>query len=234
MSNPQDPLPINPIPPVVLVLALLMFAVEAVLWLGANGIVGGPQAVGWRIDLLDRFAIPGNLLAVMRDNGYFPADYLMRYLTYPFVHASFTHMIFAVVFTLALGKFVGEVFRAWAVLAVFFIAAIIGALAYGLLEVRQPLIGGYPAVFGFVGAFTYILWARLGAHGANRARAFLLIGMLLLFRVVFAGLAALIYGAASIGFDWVAELAGFATGFGLSFIISPGGWQQVLARLRQR
>jgi rhomboid protease GluP len=32
----------------------------------------------------------------------------------------------------------------------------------------------------------------------------------------------------------VADLAGFVAGFLLSFIVSPGGWQRALNRLRQR
>ena len=36
------------------------------------------------------------------------------------------------------------------------------------------------------------------------------------------------------GWDWVAEVAGFATGFLLSFVVSPGGWGHVMARLRRR
>jgi len=27
--------------------------------------------------------------------------------------------------------------------------------------------------------------------------------------------------------DWVADLAGFACGFGLSFFVSPGGWMRM-------
>ena len=36
------------------------------------------------------------------------------------------------------------------------------------------------------------------------------------------------------GQDWVADLAGFVAGFGLSFLVSPGGRARVVDRLRQR
>jgi membrane associated rhomboid family serine protease len=36
------------------------------------------------------------------------------------------------------------------------------------------------------------------------------------------------------GLEWVADLAGFATGFILSFAVSPGGWGRVRDKLRQR
>ena len=43
----------------------------------------------------------------------------------------------------------------------------------------DPLVGGYPAVYGLLGAFTFLLWARLGEEHANQFRAFTLIGFLL-------------------------------------------------------
>jgi len=36
------------------------------------------------------------------------------------------------------------------------------------------------------------------------------------------------------GFLWVAELAGFFCGFGLSFLVAPGEWARLRARLQQR
>ena len=41
--------PLNPLPWVVWVLALPLIAMEVVLSLGAAGVVGGPQAIGWRL-----------------------------------------------------------------------------------------------------------------------------------------------------------------------------------------
>ena len=36
------------------------------------------------------------------------------------------------------------------------------------------------------------------------------------------------------GWEWVADLTGFATGFLLSFVVSPGGWARVRDKIRQR
>ena len=33
---------------------------------------------------------------------------------------------------------------------------------------------------------------------------------------------------------WIAEVAGFAAGFGLSFVLIPGGVARVLRQIRQR
>ncbi len=224
--------PLNPLPPVVWLLALPIAAAEIVLSLGARGIVGGPEAMGWRLAALQDYAFLDPVFDWMLENGTYPPEYLLRFVSYPFVHGNFTHALIAIVFLLALGKFVGEVFRAWAFLAVFFGAAVAGALAYGIvLDTRVPLVGAFPAVYGLIGAFTFILWARLGAIQADRRRAFLLIGFLMLFQLVFGIVNWLLFGSAS--FDWVADLAGFAAGFLLSFVVSPGGWAGLLARLRQ-
>ena len=218
---------LNPIPWVVWLLALPMIALEVVLGLGAGGLVGGPGAIGWRMDAVQRFAFSPELLRWMVENGVYPPDQLMRFVTYPFVHGSFTHAIFVIVFLLALGKVVGESFRPWAVLVLFFGSAITAALVWTVVGLDQPLFGGYPPVYGLIGAFTYLLWMRLTAVGANASRAFSLIGMLLgvqlLFGVLFGG-----------GWFWLGDIAGFAAGFLISFAVSPGGFARLKARLRQR
>ncbi|MEZ5913292.1 MAG: rhomboid family intramembrane serine protease [Paracoccaceae bacterium] len=228
MQSDHNAAPLNPVPLVVWALVLPMIAMEIVLSLGASGLMGGPGAVGWRLDAVERFAFFPELWQRLWSAQVFPPDHMLRFVAYPFVHGTFTHLAFVVVLTLALGKMVAEVFRFWAVLVVFFGAAVTGALAYGAVPgLRAPLIGGYPAVYGLIGAFTFLLWVNLAAVGANKFRAFTLIGLLLGLQLVW-GLA---FGG---GWDWVAEIAGFATGFFLSFLVSPGGAARVLQKLRQR
>lgn len=224
--------PLNPLPPVVWALVVPMALVEGLLSLAARGLIGGPGGVGWRIDAIRDWGFFAQVWTWMVENRRFPAEEVLRLLTFPFVHANVTHMIFSVVFLLALGKFVGEVFRAWAVAAVFFGAGAVAAVVYAMaLTDPPPLIGAFPGVYGLIGAFTYILWTRLGAVNADRRRAFVLIGFLMLFQLVFGAVNLALLGGT--GMDWVADLAGFAAGFALSFVVSPGGWQRVLARLRQ-
>ena len=94
-------------------------------------------------------------------------------MTYPFVHGSFTHALFVVVMLLALGKMVGEVFRWWAVLLVFFGSADRrGRWPMRLVPgLRTPLIGAYPAVYGLIGAFTFLLWVQAGARSGRTSTA---------------------------------------------------------------
>jgi membrane associated rhomboid family serine protease len=220
--------PLNVLPAVVWVLALPMIAMEVVLSLAAGGMVGGEGGAGWRLAALEQFGYFPDLFRQMLAQGVFPAGHLARFVTYPFVHLSVTHAVFVVVILLALGKFTAEVFRWWAIVVVFFGSAIGAALVYTAVPgLTAPLVGGYPATYGLIGAFTFLLWVRLTRIGDSGLGAFTLIGLLMATQLLFG----LLFGG---GMEWVADLAGFAVGFLLSFLVSPGGWSRVLARVRRR
>ncbi|WP_434614598.1 rhomboid family intramembrane serine protease [Tabrizicola sp. M-4] len=220
--------PLNPLPAIVWVLALPIIAMEVVVGLAGAGVLGGLEGAGWRLQALERFVFSPPLMQAMMERDEYPLAQVMRLVTYPFVHGSTTHAVFVVVILLALGKMVGEVFRWWAVLVVFFGAAVAGAFAYMAVPGNEaPLFGGYPAVYGLIGGFTFLLWVNLAAVGANKYRAFSLIGFLLGIQLLFG----LLFGG---GYEWVADVAGFAAGFLLSFVVSPGGWGRVLQKIRQR
>jgi membrane associated rhomboid family serine protease len=220
--------PLNVLPPVVWALALPMVAMEIVLSLAAAGMIGGQGGAGWRLRALEQFGYFPDLFRQMVQQGVFPPEHLARFVTYPFVHPSVTQAVFVVVILLALGKFTGEVFRWWAILVLFFGSAIGAALVYTAFPgLTAPLLGGYPATYGLIGAFTFLLWVRLTRVGDSGIGAFTLIGLLMATQLLFG----LLFGG---GMGWVADLAGFAVGFLLSFVVSPGGWGRVVARLRRR
>lgn len=228
VSDPYNESAVNPLPPVVVALFLVIVGIEVVLSLGARGIVGGPGAIGWRVGLLERFAFSAEIFAWMRETGRWPVEHVLRMFSYPFVHASFTHAVFAGVMLLALGKMVGEAMGSLAVVVIFFASAAGGALIYALTAGSPtPLVGAFPAVYGLIGGFTYLLWLRLGQLGENQVRAFSLIGMLLFIQLIFG----LLFGANA---EWIADIAGFAVGFLSSIILVPGGWTKLLNRMRQR
>ncbi|MFP4450691.1 MAG: rhomboid family intramembrane serine protease, partial [Rhodosalinus sp.] len=180
MSHAPGPAPVNPLPPVVVALFLLIVAVEVAFSLGARGLAGGPGAVGWRAAAIETYGFNAAILDWMRVTGQWPLEHLQRFVTYPFVHASFTHALFAAIMLLALGKMVGEVFGAVATLGVFAVSSVVGAAVFGLLlGGSQWLLGAFPGVYGLIGAFTWLLWMRLGQMGAQQIRAFTLIGVLL-------------------------------------------------------
>ena len=224
-SNPNNA--VNPLPPVVVALFLILLAIELYFQAGSNGLAGGPSAVGWRLTALQRYGFSGEILRWMWDTGQWPAEHLIRFVSYPFIHLSFTQTIFAGVMMLAMGKMVAEVFGPVAFLAVYFVSAIVGALVFTVLtDGALPLIGSFPSVYGLIGAFTWLLWRKMSLVGENQFRAFTLIGFLMGIQLIFA----LFFGVSK---DWVADLAGFATGFLLSFRLVPGGWAKLLAKLRQ-
>ncbi|EPX75802.1 Rhomboid family protein [Salipiger mucosus DSM 16094] len=217
----------NPLPPVVAALFIVIVGLEVAFSLGARGIGGGAEAVGWRMGALERFAFSGPVLDWMLETGQFPVEHVIRFLSYPFFHASFTHALFAGIMLLAMGKMVGEAMGNLAVLAIFVVSSVTGALVYGLaLDTSMPLFGAFPPVYGLIGGFTYLLWLRLGQLGEQQVRAFSLIGILLGIQLLFG----LLFGG---GMDWVADLSGFVAGFALAPLLVPGGWQKLKARLRR-
>ena len=220
--------PVNPLPPLVVALFLVIVGIDVAFTFGARGFVGGPEAVGWRLAAIQSYGFSSDVFRWMIDSWRFPPEHMMRFVTYPFVHGSFTSALFAGVMLLAMGNFVSVVFRPWGVVVIFFVASILGAVAHGLVMVKQPwLLGAFPGVYGLIGAFTFLLWVKLAGTGASQARAFSLIGMLMGLQLVFG----VLFGTVSM---WLAELMGFITGFSLSFVLVPGGWSHVLARLRGR
>lgn len=225
--------PLNPLPPVLWALVLPVIAGEILFFLGRTGLVGGAEGIGLRLNALGMAAFPPEWVQRVWQLGAIDWNQFYRILSYSFVNGSATQGLFVVVFTLALGNMIAREFRPWAVIALFLGSAIGGAVAYAaavaMLPGRPaPLVGGYPAVYGMVGGFTFLLWARLGAVRANRMRAFVLIGMLLAFQLVFA----IVFGGAGRG--WIADIAGFATGFLLSFVLVDGGMRRVLRQVRAR
>lgn len=237
-GDPRNTPPINPLPPVVWLLALPMIGLELVLSLADRGLVGGAGAVGWRVQMLSRLAFSPDYLRQSLASATLDAEGVLRLVSYPFVHASAGHALFGVVLLLALGKFVAEVFRFWAVLAVFFVAAAAGALAMAAVPaVHQALYGAFAGVYGLIGAFTYLVWTRLAGTGVSQYRAFAMIGILLVGQLIFGVVTTVLnLGQDMLGVDWswIADLAGFGAGFVASFVVSPGGWARVLARVRAR
>lgn len=224
----QNENPVNPIPPVIIAIVLVIVVVEAAFSAASAGLIGGPRGVGWRLAAFEDYAFSPVIWELVVDRGNYDVELLRRFVTYPFIHASFTGALFAGALTLALGKFVGDIFRGIPTLMVFFLSTILGACAFGfILDGRSPLLGAFTPVYGLIGAYTYVVWTRLGAMGQNQMQAFRLIGVLLGIQLVFG----LIFDSDQM---WVAELAGFVTGFLSSIILAPGGWNAFIARMRNR
>ncbi len=228
MSEHRGESPLNPIPPVVLSLFLVLLLIEVLFSLASRGLIGGPQGVGWRIGAISEYAFSPAVWDRVAGRGDFSYDLIKRFLTYAFVHGSFTQALFGGALLLALGKFVGDVFHPVAVLVVVGLATVAGAVVYGMTApATMALFGIYPAVYGLIGAFTYMMWMRLGALGQNQYRAFLLIGVLLGLQLFFA----LAFTSTP---SWIADVTGFVAGLAVSPLVAPGGWRGFVRRMRRR
>lgn len=227
MTHPHNEAPVNPLPPVVAALFLVLAGIELTLWLGGQGIVGGPGAVGWRTSAIETYAFSGRAFDWMLATGQYPPEHLMRLVAYLFLHPSFSHGLFSMVILLAMGKIVAESIGSLVFVAVFFVSGIVGAVGFGLFSNDPWLVGAFPGVYGLIGGFTFLLWVRLGNEGAPQVRAFTLIGMLLAIQLIFG----VLFGGGS---DWIADVVGFVTGFALTVVLAPGGVARVLERIRRR
>ncbi|MBE0553427.1 MAG: rhomboid family intramembrane serine protease [Rhodobacteraceae bacterium] len=228
MEPDRNAPPLNPLPWVVWLIVLPMIAMEVVVSLGAAGIAGGPTAIGWRSEAVQKLAFSPDMMRAMIAAHQYPLDGMWRLVSYPFIHSALSDALLVVVILMALGKFVGEVFRWWGVLVVLLAATLTGPLVFTALPfVKTPLIGAWVPVYGLIGAMSWILFRRLANEGSKRWRAFSMIGSLLVIQVLFGT----IFG---FGWHWAAELPAFAVGFGLSYLVAPGEVARLRAMMRQR
>ena len=212
---PDTPTPVvNPLPPAVIILFLII--------VGGEIYVAGAEATLWgnfdaRINLIRQFSfMPDGFGQALSSNLLVP-ELFWRMITYPFLHGSLMQGIFSSVFILAMGKFVGEVLGNIAVIAIFFASAIFAALGFALFTSSSfPLFGGFPAAYGLIGAFTFVLFSRTEGLLSQQLAAFRLLGALMVINIGFS----LLQNGPPL---WVAELSGAVTGFVSAAIIHPGG-----------
>lgn len=220
--------PFHAMPPVVVALAAVMFGLECLFALAEANLIGGADAVGWRLLAIQDYGFSAPVFDWMLQNQRFPPHQLMRFVTFPFLHADFTHALFVSVFVLAMGKAISGLFTPLRFLLLFFGSGVFGALIYGFTVTSQSaLIGGFPGTYGLIGAYTFLLWMQARALGEAPLRAFSLIGILAAVQLIFA----IFFGS---GPQWIAELSGFGFGFLVSFVLVPGGWAHLRSWLRHR
>lgn len=227
MSDHHDPSPVNPLPPAVWLLFIALALPELIFSAGEGGLAGGAGAVGWRLNALNDYAFSNEAFDFMLANGRLLPEHLIRFVTYPFVFGSFTSALFAGVILLAMGKMVGEVLGGFAVILMFVLCGVFGALMFGLITDEPWLVGAYPSVYGLIGTYTFLYWQRQVVSGGPQGQAFMLIGVLMGIQLIFG-----IFF--QVGYAWVGELAGFVAGFALTAFVVPGGMARVLAVLRRR
>ena len=227
MPEYNRPSVINPMPTAILAIFSGIVLFEAFIFFGFGDPLGNSGAASKRMLLIQKYGVSPNLANWMLETGNFSTDYVLRFITYPFVNLSSLSVVFAAVLLLALGKMVGEVFSALSVILIWFLSTTLAAFFYSISATNgQILVGSYPGVYGFVGAYTFVSWITLRlAKNRSQSQAFSLIVALMSVQLLFS----VLFGTGQL---WIADFAGFFVGFIISFFISPGGIKGVLSILR--
>ena len=227
MSNYNRPPVINPIPAVILAILFGIVLVEIFLFFGFGGLVGKSGVAAERLILIQNYGVPPDLASWMFETSNFSIDYVSRFIVYPFVNLSSLSVVFATVLLLALGKIVGEVFSALSVVLIWFLSTTLAAFFYSMSATDgHILVGSYPGIYGFVGAYTFVSWIILRlAEEKNQSQAFSLIVALMSIQLLFS----FVFGTGQL---WIADFAGFVIGFIISFFLTPGGIKRVISILR--
>ena len=197
-------------------------------------------------ELLWLFAfVPVRYQASVFGQGTFPggvAADAWTFVTYAFLHGSWSHLILNSVWLLAFGTPVARRFGTLRFMAFFAVTAAGGAVAHLLVYggMRVPMIGASAAISGFMAAAIRFAFQRGGPlrllgnsqDAAYRVPALPLIAVLrdprvLIFLVVWFGLN-LLFGLGSFGLDggdqaiaWQAHIGGFVAGLVAFAVFDP-------------
>ncbi len=217
--------PILPLPGLVWALLLTLAGIEATFWAGTHGLVAGPEAAGWRLGAVEHFAFAAPVQDWMVETRQVPPRHLLRYLSYPLIHASALHALLSMVFLAALGKSIAQTHGQAALAALLILPGAAGAVVFGLITSGEGwLLGATPAVLALVGAWGWTQWQD---PGKPRRATLGLIGGFLIARLAFG----LLIEPTDI---WIADLTAFALGAAMAPALAPGAARRALHRLRQR
>lgn len=224
--SPYTQPPFHALPWAVVCLALIIAGIEGYLLLCEYGVFG-QAAIGMRSTGIQDFGFNGAVVPYFLETGRIVPEHWMRLVTYSFVQPAASTALFIVVLILALGKLTAEALGNVAFLIIFVLSAFFGAFVYGVIYGAQAVAyGGYPGVFGLIGAYTFIRFSVNPKVGESPYRAFALIGILVFMRFVLA----FFYGAQT---HWIADFAAFPMGVVLAVMLVPGAFSGFVARMRR-
>ncbi|MEO8531172.1 MAG: rhomboid family intramembrane serine protease [Deltaproteobacteria bacterium] len=221
--------PFNRVPAVILLIAAAIIGIELYVTFKSFG----PAGNSVRLIAYQKWSFVPEIWQHMIGSRDFQSDYLVRLVSYPFIHARLFDALFATALFVALGKGVADSLSPWAVVIIFLTASISGAVAYGTFaDTRAPLASAFTVNFGMIGAITYVRMLNLRKAGENQILAFRLIGMFMLIRLIW-GIYTMFAGSQQ-DMQWVAELAAFVASFIVTGLLEPKGWPGLMEALRRR
>jgi len=207
--------PFPPAPLTVTVLAGLIALPELVLLLADLELVGSAR---WRPLAYQYGGFWAGLLWGWRPN--FAAQPVTMFATHAVLHAGPGHMIGNLGALVVIGLPVLARFGTRGFLAVYAAAVLGGGLVFGLLSSSPaPMVGASGAIFGLVGAWTWMQGADRAQAGAGPGAVALRVlgimaGLVLLNLVMW-----LLAGGV---LAWETHLGGFLAGIGLAALLAPG------------
>ena len=96
MFDPNaDAAPVNPLPQVVILLAVLLAVPEVVFQLGEAGIIGGPAGHTWRQVIANQYGFSNQAAYLMWETGQYPWSTLVRFVSYMFVDVNLVATLFS-------------------------------------------------------------------------------------------------------------------------------------------
>jgi rhomboid protease GluP len=221
---------LNPISPFLLLIAGAAALIEIVLMLAENDMIGGPNAHNWRTLLIQNYGFYDPIFEQFRETGFSlfftNPQFALTFIAYPFVSYNLPGTLVGVVIFLAVGRAVSIRFSIWAALVIFAVGIISGALAYGFVSSSGlRLLGMFQPCCALIGAYSWTEYRYRQISGAPIWPAFRILFFLAILNMV----QYLFFQPTDF---WVAELAAFLAGFGLSYLLAPGAARRIVARLR--
>ena len=218
MHNPNHNVsPFHPVPPAALIVTAVMLLIEAGLQLGQRGLIGGPEAVGWRVEAIRALGFFDVVWERMLLTRHVQPDWIWPFFTYPFVSLSPISVLIGAAMVVSIGAHIVREYSTVSFLVTFFVSTAVGALVFGVVsQSPQPLLGPFPSLFGLLGLYTWNLWFEAKAKGKSPWGAFRIAGFLLAFQL----LRWLFFGY---GRELISEVAALIAGGMLGFLVTPEG-----------
>lgn len=195
-------------------LAALVTLPELLLILADQGLIGSSR---WRLLAWQYGGFWAGLLHGWRPN--FAAQPVTMFLTHSVLHAGPGHMLGNLAAVMAIAPSVAARFGGRGLAAIWAGAVLGGGAAFGLLSNSPaPMVGASGAIFGLVGAWTWMQGADLARTGAGPGAVAARVGGI---AAGLAGLNLAMWLLADGVLAWQTHLGGYLAGIGIAALLAP-------------
>ena len=207
----------NPMPESILISFGVLAGIELILLGGNYGLWGGPEAVGWRVSLIETYGFSDPLFESMVTFGLVSWDKLVRCLSFVFFSSSSFEAVFSCLLFLAVGKYVADRTTVLTILVFFFLTTLASSIGFSLiLDTDKMLTGALSVSFGLLAFYGVQEAVKAKRSGRSVLLGFRLPIMIIGIDIAFS------YFLSQPPF-WVARAAAFVVGLVLSFFVAKDG-----------